>query len=114
MSGEKKRTCIAKTNTWVRGELTYLGVKFTSTVDGLYLANYIPLLNERKTDLKKNITRSLSWLGRINAFNHFHTGHLNTLLTRPIFSFQRSYTLNDNYSVMQHCTQMIELSFGGI
>ena len=54
--------------TWVRGELTYLGVKLTSTVDGLYLANFIPLLNEIKTDLKKNTTRTLSWLGRINAF----------------------------------------------
>ncbi|CAI9571564.1 unnamed protein product, partial [Staurois parvus] len=44
-------------------------------------------------------------------------------LSRPIFSFQRYHTLNDNCAVMQHCTHMnffsifwrqIKLYFSGI
>ncbi|CAI9592543.1 unnamed protein product, partial [Staurois parvus] len=32
-------------------------------------------------------------------------------LPRPISSFQRCHTLNDNCAVMQHCTHMKFLSF---
>ena len=39
------------------------------------------------------------------VLNHFHTGHLYTFPPRPIFSFQRCCTLNDNCAVMLHCTQ---------
>ena len=39
----------------------------------------------------------------INFFNHFHTRHVCTFLPKPIFSFQRCRTLNDNCAVMLHC-----------
>ncbi|CAI9605081.1 unnamed protein product, partial [Staurois parvus] len=38
-------------------------------------------------------------------------GTYTPFLSRPIFSFQRCHTLNDNCAVMQHCTHMKFLSF---
>ncbi|CAI9571369.1 unnamed protein product [Staurois parvus] len=34
-----------------------------------------------------------------------HGGTYTPFLSRPIFSFQRYHTLNDNCAVMQHCTR---------
>ncbi|CAI9604055.1 unnamed protein product [Staurois parvus] len=38
-------------------------------------------------------------------------GTYTPFLSRPISSFQRCHTLNDNCAVMQHCTHMKVLSF---
>lgn len=52
--------------TWEKEELAYLGIKITSTLEKLYQANYIPLLNEVKTELRNISRRPISWIGRIN------------------------------------------------
>lgn len=40
----------------------------TPTVEKLYLANYIPLLNEIKVELRKSSVQLTSWMGKINTF----------------------------------------------
>lgn len=67
--------------TWVKRELSYLGIKLTPTADKLYLANYIPLLNEIKAELKRGSLQSISWLGRINMFKM-------VILPKIIYKFQ--------------------------
>lgn len=52
--------------TWVEKELKHLGIKLTASMDKMYQANYIPLLIEIKSELKKISTRPLSWMGRMN------------------------------------------------
>lgn len=49
--------------TWRKTEQKYLEIKLMSS---LKKANYIPLLNEMKMEIKKITARSLSWVGRIN------------------------------------------------
>lgn len=53
--------------TWVK-ELNYLGIKITPRVEKIYQANFIPLINEVKEEMKKLRIQPLSWIGRINMF----------------------------------------------
>lgn len=51
--------------TWTK-ELKYLGIKLANTREKMYKINYIPLLDEVRSDGKKFLGTSLSWLGHIN------------------------------------------------
>lgn len=51
---------------WTK-ELKYLGINLANTGDKMYKINYIPLLDEVRSDCKKFNGTSLSWLGRINS-----------------------------------------------
>lgn len=53
--------------TWVKGELSYLGIKLTASSKKIYSTNYIPLLNEIKIEAKKVNIQALSWIGRVNV-----------------------------------------------
>lgn len=51
----------------VKKEIKYLGVKMTKTSVSLYQENFLPLLDEIKTELNRIITGNISWGGeRIN------------------------------------------------
>ncbi|CAI9565446.1 unnamed protein product, partial [Staurois parvus] len=64
-----------------------------------------------------SLTRDISWGSLLTpgprAVPEFPNGQsapgpdtFTPFLSRPIFSFQRHHTLNDNCAVMQHCTHM--------
>lgn len=48
---------------WRETELKYLGVKITPSLEIIYQQNFIPLLNDIKTDLNKIASRQRSWIG---------------------------------------------------
>lgn len=52
---------------WGKKALNYLGVKITS-IEKLYQANFMPLMNEVKSELNRIQQGQLSWAGRINIF----------------------------------------------
>uniref|UniRef100_A0A803JHE0 Reverse transcriptase domain-containing protein n=1 Tax=Xenopus tropicalis TaxID=8364 RepID=A0A803JHE0_XENTR len=52
---------------WKFNFITYRGTKISSTYDKLYDYNFTPLLNQTKIALKRWLTPSLSWFGKIAA-----------------------------------------------
>lgn len=50
---------------WTK-ELKYLGIKLANTIEKIYSINYLPLLDEVRSDCKRFTGRPLSWIGRIN------------------------------------------------
>lgn len=53
---------------WGKETLNYLGVKITTSTEKLFQANFMPLMNEVKTELNRIQQGQLSWAGRINIF----------------------------------------------
>lgn len=50
---------------WAKKELTYLGIKITPKILGLFAANYPPLLRQLKIDLKRWAPMYMSWFDAI-------------------------------------------------
>lgn len=66
---------------WEGKELKYLGIKLNASLGKLYQANFIPLLNEIKTEMKKLSTRPVSWMGSINMLKM-------VILPKIVYKFQ--------------------------
>lgn len=65
----------------VKGELPYLGIKLTTSLEKIYSANYIPLLNEIKAEDQKTNIQSITWIGRVNTLKM-------VILPKILYKFQ--------------------------
>lgn len=66
---------------WAEHSLQYLGVFLTSSITGLYKANFPPTLLQLQSDLTRWAPLFISWLGRIHAIKM-------TLLPKLLYLFQ--------------------------